>query len=134
MNQTIMTGRIASDLEMKTTQSGVQKMDFRLAVPRRFKDQNGERQTDFFDIVAWRHNAEFIHKFFHKGDKVLIKGALEKRVYQAQDGTPRYVTEIRLEEIEGLQSAQGAQGKAEAQAPAENQGFTPIEDDSELPF
>lgn len=130
MNKCIFTGRFATDPEIRTTQNGTAQCSFRLAVQRRFKDSNGERQADFIQCIAWRQTAEFIHKFFHKGDEAKVVGALQNRSYQAQDGTTRYVSEIMVEEFEGS-SKEGAQGK---QNTPEGQGFMPIVDDSELPF
>ena len=88
MNVCIFMGRIGSDPEIRETQGGVKKCAFRLAVQRRFKDANGERQADFIQCIAWRQTAEFIHNYIHKGDMVGVKGSLQNRSYQAQDGQP----------------------------------------------
>lgn len=132
MNRCDFIGRIASDLELRNTQSGIPTISFKLAVPRKYKDASGERPTDFISCVAWKHHAEFIHKFIHKGDKVGITGSLQTRSYKGQDGLMRYVSEINVEEIEGCASAQGKQEAAEPQG--QSAGFTPIEDPDELPF
>ena len=129
MNVCIFMGRIGSDPEIRDTQGGVKKCAFRLAVQRRFKDANGERQADFIQCIAWRQTAEFIHNYIHKGDMVGVKGSLQNRSYQAQDGTTRYVSEIIIDEIKTCGSAQGKQ----MQEPSEGQGFVPVDDD-ELPF
>jgi single-strand DNA-binding protein len=129
MNKCIFTGRFANDPEIRTTQNGTAQCSFRIAVQRRFKDASGERKADFIQCVAWRNTAEFIHKFFHKGDEAKVVGSLQTRDYKAQDGSTRYVTEIIVEEFEGS-SKESAQGKQNA---PEGQGFEPVEDDN-LPF
>ena len=132
MNKCNFIGRIASDLEIRTTQGGDASLAFRLAVPRPYKDKSGERPTDFIPCVAWRQKAEFIHKFFHKGDKVGLSGSLQIRSYQGQDGFTRYAHEIIIDDIEGCASAQGRPQAAEQQEM--NNGFVPIADDDKLPF
>ena len=72
-NRVTMMGRIANDLEVKTTQSGTNVLTFRLAVDRSYKDADGNRDTDFFNFVAWRSNADFIAKFFSKGRTILLE-------------------------------------------------------------
>ena len=137
MNKSIFIGRIASDLELNQTANGIPRLSFRLAVPRRFKDANGERQADFFPCVAWRQTAEVIHKFFHKGDKLGVVGTLQNREYVGQDGLKRYITELVVEEFEGCGSPQARRESSEGSEvskPSEGQGFAPIEDESELPF
>lgn len=132
MNNCIFKGRIASDPEFRTTQSGVEQCRFRIAVNRRFKNAKGEREADFFQCVAWKQNANYIHKFIHKGDEFTLRGELQNRSYDAQDGTKRYITEIIVSEIEG--SAAGrADGNADRNAAPEDAGFAEV-DDAELPF
>lgn len=133
MNKCILKGRMASDPEHRNTQSGIAQCTFRVAVNRRRKNADGERQTDFHQCVAWRHNANFVHNFFNKGDMVSLCGELQNRSYVAQDGTTRYVTEIVVDEIEGWGSGQGKQSAPENQEPSEGQGYAEV-DDSELPF
>lgn len=136
MNLVILSGNIASDVKTATTGSGIQKAVFRLAVQRRFSGKQGERETDFFDIVTWRQTAEFCGKYLSKGRKVSVKGSVQNRSYEAQDGSKRYVTEIVADEVEFADSKPNGAGNA---APVGNQprqnngGFTEV-DDEELPF
>lgn len=100
MNKVIMIGRIASEIEMRNTQSGVVTCSFRLAVNRRFKNAAGERVADFFSVVCWRQTAEFVMRYFNKGDAIAIEGSLQTRSYDAQDGSKRYFTEIVADNVE----------------------------------
>ena len=145
MNRVILIGNLASDPESRTTQSGIAQCSFRLAVQRRFKGQNGEKETDFLPIVCWRQTAEFAQKYLAKGRKAAVEGSIQTRSYDAQDGSKRYVTEVIADNVEavggredgaqGAQNTQGARGTQNAQGPAQNrqEGFTEVDDD-ELPF
>jgi len=100
-----------------------------LAVDRRFKDANGERQTDFINCVAWRQTAEFIGKYFHKGNRIGVCGSIQTRSYD-KDGQKVFVTEILVEEAEFVES----QSKSES-APAPQAEPTPaVEESGNLPF
>lgn len=92
INSVVLMGRIVNDLELKTTQSGLSVVSFRLAVDRKYS--KGEKQTDFFDIVAWRTQAEFICRYFRKGSLIALEGELQTRSYQTKDGANRTVTEV----------------------------------------
>ena len=133
MNKVILIGNLASDPESRTTQSGIAQCSFRLAVQRRFKGANGERETDFLPVVCWRQTAEFAQRYLAKGRKVAVEGSIQTRSYDAQDGSKRYVTEIIADSVEAVggreESAQGMQ------KPAQNHQseFTEVDDD-ELPF
>ena len=97
-NRVTMMGRIANDLEIKTTQSGTSVLTFRLAVDRSYKDADGNRDTDFFNFVAWRSNADFIAKFFDKGRLILLDAEAQSRTYTDKNGTERLVTEFFCEQ------------------------------------
>ena len=94
MNKAILIGNLASDPETRTTQSGIAQCSFRLAVQRRFANQQGVREADFLQIVCWRQTAELCARYLSKGRKVAVEGSIQTRSYDAQDGTKRYVTEI----------------------------------------
>ena len=142
MNKVILIGNLANDPESRTTQSGIAQCSFRIAVQRRFKGANGERETDFLPVVCWRQTAEFAQRYLAKGRKVAVEGSIQTRSYDAQDGSKRYVTEIIADSVEavggredGAQGAQNAQSAQQAQEPAQDHqmGFTEVDDD-ELPF
>lgn len=98
-NRVTMMGRIANDLEIKTTQSGTNVLTFRLAVDRSYKDADGNRDTDFFNFVAWRSNADFIAKFFDKGRLILLDAEAQNRTYTDKNGTERLVTEFLVNRV-----------------------------------
>lgn len=86
MNKIVMLGRIASDLELKTTPNGVSVCTFRLAVDRKYQKKGEEKATDFFNIAAWRGTAEFITKWFAKGRMILVEGEIQTRPYTDKNG------------------------------------------------
>ena len=85
-NRAILMGRICNDLELKTVQSGISVLSFRLAVDRSYQAKGEERKTDFFNIVAWRSTAEFISRYFSKGRMILVEGELQTRKYTKRSG------------------------------------------------
>ena len=104
MNKVILIGRLTKDPEVKNTSSQVLFCNFTIAVDRRFKDNNGQRQADFINCVAWRQTASFIGSYFRKGSKVAVVGSLQSRSYEDQSGQKRYVTEVVVDEIEFMDS------------------------------
>lgn len=98
MNNTQLIGRLTTDLELRSTSSGVNVTTFTLAVPRKFNRD----ETDFINCVAWRNQAENLVKYCGKGSRIAVTGRIETRNYEAQDGTKRYVTEVIAESIEFL--------------------------------
>lgn len=124
---------------MRTTQSGLSVCNFTVAVARQYKDQNGERQTDFIPVIAWRNLAENCARYLAKGKKVCVVGEIQTRSYAAQDGSKRYVTELVASDVEFLTPNQsGQQGTPQGQIQEAMQGghseeFIPIVDE-ELPF
>ena len=136
MNRVILIGNLANDPESRTTQSGIAQCSFRLAVQRRFKGENGEREADFLPVVCWRQTAEFAQRYLVKGRKVAVEGSIQTRSYDAQDGSKRYVTEIIADSVEAVGGREdGAQGAQRAQQGGQDHqsGFTEVDDD-ELPF
>ena len=105
MNKAILIGNLTRDPEQRMTNGGVAVCTVSIAVQRRFANQQGERQADFFNIVTWRALAENCGKYLRKGSKVGVSGPIQNRSYEAQDGTKRYVTEIIAEEVEFLDRA-----------------------------
>lgn len=144
MNRAILIGNLTNDPELKTTTSGTTVCNFRIAVNRNYKKEDGSRDTDFLNIVCWRQTAELCAKYLSKGRKVGIVGEIQTRSYDAQDGTKRYVTEIVAQEVEFLTpsgqrsegytapSAQPSAQRAPSAPPASGEE-TEIDDD-ELPF
>ncbi len=94
MNSICLMGRLTGDPELKTTQSGVSVTNFSVAVDRAFRSKDQERQTDFINCVAWRGTAEFITRYFRKGQRIAVQGSLQSRSYTANDGSKRTVYEV----------------------------------------
>ena len=132
MNKVILIGNLANDPEAHTTQSGISRSTFRLAVQRRYANAQGVREADFLTIIAWRNTADFCNSYLVKGRKVAVEGSIQTRSYDAQDGTKRYVTEIIADSVEALGRAKGADPGPEEPAPGPHD-FQEVEDD-ELPF
>ena len=128
MNKAFINGRLTRDPELRTTQNQVAVATFTVAVDRKFKDQNGERQADFINVVAWRERADFVSKYFHKGSKIIVMGSIQTRTYEDKDGNKRTATEIIADDVEFGESKQ-------ANAPAA-ESFDPLPDDADtsLPF
>ena len=131
MNKCILIGNLTKDPELTTTTNGVAVCRFAIAVSRRYSNSDGERETDFLNIVVWRSLGENCHKFLKKGSKVGIVGNIQSRSYDAADGTKRYVTEIVAEEVEFLSTR-----NSDDQTKSSNEEVSklqPIDDDG-LPF
>lgn len=134
MNKVMLVGRLAADPETRTTQSGITACSFRIAVQRRFANADGVREADFISCVAWRQTADFIAKYFRKGNRIGLEGAIQTRTYD-KDGVTHYVTEVLVDNVEFVESNGGGnntQNQAPA-TPANRAGFTEVSDD-ELPF
>lgn len=140
MNKVILIGRVCAAPEAFTTQSGISRSSFRLAVNRPYRNPQGNYDADFLPVIAWRHTADFCNKYLDKGRQVAVEGSIQTRQYDAQDGSKRYVTEIIADSVEGLGSrddkpdAPSAPPQRNEQQRMDMSGFTEIEDDSELPF
>ena len=97
MNKVILMGRLTTDPELKTTPNGISVKSFSLAVDRNYVKQGSERKTDFINIVAWRQRAEFICKYFSKGQLIALDGAIETRSYVDKNGNNRTAFEVVVE-------------------------------------
>ena len=89
LNSVIMMGRLTADPELRKTPADVSVCSFSIANERDFAKQGEERQTDFFDVVAWRGTAEFVSRFFKKGSMIAISGRMETRSYEDKNGVKR---------------------------------------------
>ena len=147
INRVVLMGRLVSDPELKTTPGGVNVTTFRIAVDRAYVKSGEERQADFFDIVAWRHAAEFVCKNFRKGSLIAVDGNLQSRTYQAKDGSNRYAVEVVAESIsftgERRESTERSEGTPEPKNAQERfydgdraiqPTFTEVTPDDDLPF
>lgn len=106
MNSVILVGRLTRDPELRTTPNGIATCQISLAV-NGIPNQNGERTTDFINVVVWRRQAENVAKFCQKGSQVGVEGKIHTRSYDANDGSKRYVTEVVASNITFLGSSSG---------------------------
>ena len=121
INQTVLTGRITRDLELRYTGTGTAVLSFSIAVERPFKNAQGERETDFIDIVAWRATAENISKYFKKGDGIGIVGRIQTRNYENNEGRKVYVTEVVADNFDfPIQNKNQQQSQSNNQQPQSN--------------
>ena len=127
LNVVAIMGRLVADPELRTTQSGINVVSFRIACDRNFARQGEQRQADFIDIVAWRQQAEFVSKYFQKGSLIAIEGSLQTRQYQDKNGNNRTAVEVVANNIsfagpkssnQGGGSYQNAAPSYQNQAPA----------------
>ena len=143
LNKIFVMGRLTHDPELRRTGSGTPVCSFSIACDRDFKSQSGEKETDFFDVVAWRTTGEFVSKYFTNGRMVVVEGRLQIREWQDKEGNKRRSAEINADNVYFGDSrpaqTEGASGIGEADAfkdfpPLDD--FSPIEGSSgkEMPF
>ncbi len=100
LNKVIIMGRLTRDPDFKQTQSGIAMCKFSVAVERQFKDKmTGERQTDFLDCTAFRGTAEFISRYFSKGNMILVEGNIQNNNYTDNNGVKHYSNNIMVENV-----------------------------------
>lgn len=99
LNHIDIMGRLTRDPEMRRTSSGVAVTSFAIACDRDFKGSNGEKETDFIDVTAWRNTAEFASKYFTKGRMAVVSGRLQIRSWTDKDGNKRKAAEVVAENI-----------------------------------
>ena len=136
-NKAILMGRIAHNLELKTTPGGLSVLSFRIAVDRAYQAQGEERKTDFFNIVAWRSTAEFISKYFSKGRMIMVEGELQTRQYVDKNGSTQNVVELVVSSAHftGEKKEQAAAAAPPTSAPTQNNAdFSDTEIDDDYPF
>lgn len=129
MNKAVLMGRLTGDPKLKTTQSGTAVVSVRIAVNRRFAKADDAVKADFFDVVCWRGTAEFVARYFKKGQMIAVIGSLQVRSWQDKDGGKRYVTEVVADEVYFADSKKERGGEA-----AESPDFMEVRDDEPLPF
>ncbi len=149
LNKVILIGRLTANPELKQTASGISVVSFSVAVDRRFSGKDTERKADFINVVAWRHSADFVAKYFGKGDPIGIEGSIQTRSYEDKTGAKRVAVEVLAENtffVGGKNSGgnggnSGGYQPTAQQAPApvafENGGvndFMEVDVDDDLPF
>lgn len=126
MNKVILIGRLTKDVELKLTPNQTQFCSFTVAVDRRFKDANGQRQADFISCLAWKQTAVFIQKYFKKGSRIGLVGSIQTRSYEDQNGQKHFVTEVIVDEAEFVES----NNKSEEQPQPQPQAAEPVQNTS----
>ena len=153
LNHIVLMGRLTRDPELRRTGSGIAVASFTLAVDRDFKSQNGEKECDFIDIVAWRSTGEFVSKYFTKCSMAVVSGRLQIRNWTDKEGGKRRSAEVVADNVYfgsskrdsasggyseyggSSFSAPASTGYSAPAAPAANSEFSMLEDDdSDLPF
>ena len=124
-NKVILIGNMTADPELKQTTAGFSVCTFTIAVNRRFaKADQGQQNVDFINIVTWRQQAEFVSRYFKKGNPILICGQLQTRSWSDNQGQKRYTTEVVADEVSFVASAAQTAQSGSGMAPA-GAGYTP---------
>ena len=138
LNKAILVGRLTKDPELRSTASGVSVVSFSIAIARSYARQGEERQTDFINCVAFRNTADFISRYFAKGNMIAVDGSIQTRTWDDQEGKRHWVTEVMVNEahfVESKKDSAAATGSAAidggASLPME---FGPDATDDDLPF
>lgn len=135
-NKIFIHGRLTADPEIKTTQSGVAVCKFSVASDRSFTRQGEERQSDFFNVIAWRGLAEVISKHFTKGKEIIVHGEMQSRTYTDKDEVKRLVWEVQAGSIEFC-GTKGASQNDTAKPYSQENNYSDMEEaatDEDLPF
>ncbi len=109
-------GRLVADPELRQTQSGISVVSFTIAIDRNYS-KDRERQADFVDIVAWRHTAEFVSRYFFKGKMIIVEGSIQTRLYEDKNGNKRKAVEVVADNVQFGES-KNASSNVSASAPA----------------
>ena len=129
LNTAIIMGRLTADPELRKTQNGTAVSSFTVAVERRFQRE----QTDFVNVVAWKQTAEFVEKYFHKGDMIALRGSIQQRNYEDKNGNKRTAVEVVADEVSFCGSKGENTQKNGAQF-TEHDDFEEIPVTDDLPF
>lgn len=145
LNKAFIMGRLTRDPELRRTGNGTAVTSFTLAVDRDMKNENGGREADFIDVVAWRGTAEFVARHFAKGRMAVVMGRIQVRDWVDRDGGTRRSTEIIAESVYfgdskpqgagvgGCSSGEGTSSWAAA-GRAADVNFAEMDDDEDVPF
>jgi single-strand DNA-binding protein len=135
MNKVFLIGNLTRDPELNETQSGISVCRFTIAVGRNYTQGDGERQTDFFNCVAWRNLAETIAQYCKKGNKVAVTGSIQLRNYEDNQGIKRTAVDIITQDIEFLTPKAREDEVMEEPTPRRKRPtMQPMDDDSDIPF
>ena len=124
LNHITIMGRLTKDPELRRTGSGIAVASFTLAVDRDRKNDDGEREVDFIDCVAWRQTGEFVSKYFTRGSMAVVSGRLQIRTWTDKDGNKRRNAEVVSDSVYFGDSKKSEQGNSTYSAPNSYQGGT----------
>lgn len=132
MNKIVIIGRLTRDPELKTTNAGTSVCNFSVAVDRTYRDKEGNRPTDFFDISVFGATAEFVAKYFKKGSSIAVSGAMESRKFVDKDGNNRIAWSLHADEVNFCGSK--SENNGGSQKPSIDEGYSgaPVESDDAL--
>ncbi len=132
MNKIVIIGRLTRDPELKSTNAGTSVCNFSVAVDRTYRDKEGNRPTDFFDISVFGATAEFVSKYFKKGSSIAISGAMESRKFVDKDGNNRIAWSLHADEVNFCGSK--SENNGGSQKPSIDEGYSgdPVESDDVL--
>ena len=136
INNCTFMGRLTADIELRRTQTGVDVTSFEIAVDRKYVAADGNRTTDFIPCVAWKKTAEFLSKYFHKGDMVGLIGSMQTRTYDDKNGNKRKAIELIVEDVSFCGNKSDAQKVTTSNSfstPSSND-FEEIGGDDDVPF
>lgn len=133
MNKVFLIGNLTRDPELRETPSGIAVCRFAIAVSRNYTNEDGERQTDFFECTAWRGLGETIAKYTKKGKKVAVVGSVQLRNYEDNNGIKRTAIDIIVNDVEFL-SPKEADDEAETPKAKKKPRLQPMDDDGDIPF
>ena len=123
LNTAIIMGRLTADPELRTTNTGIAVTTFTVAVDRRYQKAGEEKQTDFINVVAWRQTAEFVSRYFQKGSMIAVRGSIQTRRYEDNNGNKRTAVEIVADEVSfcGSKAETGTGSRQVMEQPARTQ-------------
>ena len=140
LNKVVLMGRLTKDPELRRTGSGTAVTSFSLACDRDFKSQNGDKETDFIEVVAWKNTAEFVSKYFSKGRMAVVEGRLQIRDWTDKAGNRRTTAEVVADNVyfadsKRSESNDNQKENFNALSGRVSDDFVPAsEEDGELPF
>lgn len=115
LNKAILMGRLTADPELRQTPNNISVVSFTLALDRSYAKPGEQKQTDFIDIVAWRQTAEFVSKYFRKGQLVAVAGRIQTRMWEDKQGNKRKSTEVVADEVHFAEAKRDGQSQQSQQ-------------------
>lgn len=140
INSVVLMGRLTYQPELRKTPSGVSVMSFQIATDRNYTTQGEERKADFIDCTAWRSTADFIERYFNKGDMIALQGSIQTENYTDKNGNKRKQIQVVVDQVSfcGSKNNNNSNNQFNQPAPsyasADTSGYEEIADDDDLPF